>query len=424
MAALLFGIFFVLLLLGVPIATSLGAAGVAGLLEGDFPLAMLAPAMSAAVTKYTLLAVPFFILAGAILEHADISRRIIALAEAVMGDIRGGLAVVSVIVCCFFAAISGSSTATVAAVGGIVLPAMIKQGYDRGTSSALIAAAGTIGIVIPPSIAFVIYASMSETSVTALFAGGILPGLIEGAAFIACMYWLIRKQKFPNLRKYTGRETGKIFLDSIWGLMAPVIILGGIYTGIFTPTEAACVAVVYSLIVGIFIYKSIKLKQLFALTAQAVVSTSSVLFIVSAASIFAWIISTSGIAAAFTSFILGISTNKILILLFINIILIIAGGFIDSISAMYILLPIMLPIIRSLGLSLVWFGVMVVVNLSIGQFSPPVGVNLYVACNITGTPFKEIAIKIWPFVLAAAVALLIVTYIPQIALLLPNLLSN
>ena len=423
MALLLFGVFFFLLLLNIPIAVSLGCAGLIGLMEEGFPLAMLAPTMSSAVTKYTLLAVPFFILAGAILEHADISRRIIALAEAIVGDIRGGLAVVSVIVCCFFAAISGSSTATVAAVGSIVLPAMIKQGYEKGTSSALIAAAGTIGIVIPPSIAFVIYASMSETSITALFAGGIIPGIIEAAAFIVCMYWLIRKQKFPSLRKYTARETWKIFVDSLWGLFAPIIILGGIYFGLFTPTEAACVAVVYSLFVGVVIYKSIRIKQIFDLVAQAVVSTASIMFIVSAASVFAWIIATSGIATAFTNFILNVSTNKYLILLMMNIVLLIAGCFIDSISAMYILLPIMIPIIKALDLSLVWFGVMVVVNLSIGQFSPPVGVNLYVACNITKVPFKEIAVKIWPFVLAGTAALLIVTYIPQLALFLPELLT-
>lgn len=423
-AGVLFGIFFLLVFLNVPIAVSLGLSTLIGLLVSGVDFAMFPSIMYSSIGKFALLAIPFFILAGTIMEYAGISKRLILFAQACVGHTKGGMVIVTVVVACFFAAISGSGPATVAALGSILIPAMVDSGYDKGVSTALMCSSGAIGIVIPPSIAFIVYASISDASVGKLFAGGIIPGLILGSAYAAAAMWASRNN--PNIKsqpKLPRHERWKAFKDAFWGLMTPVIILGGIYSGIFTPTEAAGVAVIYGLIVGIFIYKEIKLKELWKLFVDAAVSSATVMYIVACASVFAWLLTTSHIASDLSSALLSVSSNKYVILLLINIIFLIAGCFLDANSAFYIMIPIMIPIMKALSIDPIYFGVFVTVNMAIGLITPPVGINLYVGCNIAKISVAELCRKVVPFMVAGIIALLIVTYIPQIIMFLPNLMG-
>ncbi|SET08097.1 C4-dicarboxylate transporter, DctM subunit [Natronincola peptidivorans] len=424
MALVLFGIFTGLLLLNIPIAISLGLSTILSLIIFDFPLSMFPQIMYASIGKFTLLAIPFFILAGIIMEYAGISKRLIKFANVLVGHFRGGLAIVTVIVACFFAAISGSGPATVAALGAILIPAMVNAGYDKGMSSALIASAGGIGIVIPPSIAFVVYGVLAEVSIGRLFVAGIIPGLLMGIALILASYYVMRNNE--NLITYPKATTKEIFMafkDAFWGILSPVIILGGIYGGFVTPTEAAGVAVVYGLFVGLFIYKEIKIKDLGELLVKASISSATVLFIIANASVFAWLLTTGRIATDMANALMGLTSSTIGILLIMNVIFIIAGCFIDAISAYYILVPILLPVIRTLGIDPVVFGVFMTVNLAIGLATPPVGINLYVACNISKLSLQEISKKVLPFIVASIIVLLMITFIPQLSLWLPNFLG-
>jgi len=424
MALTLFGTFFVLLILNIPIAVSLGLSTMISLVLNDFPLAMFPSMMYSSIGKFTLLAVPFFILAGIIMEYAGISKRLIKLANVSVGHLKGGLALVTVIVSVFFAAISGSGPATVAALGTILIPAMVTAGYDKGMASALVASSGGIGIIIPPSIAFVVFGVLAEVSIGKLFIAGIIPGLLVGLALVLASLYSLRKNKnLVKMEKSSGKEVWDAFKDAFWGLMTPVIILGGIYGGFMTPTEAAGVAVVYGLFVGLFIYKEIKLDKLGELFVKASISSATVMFIVANASVFAWLLTTGRIASEMAAGLLGITTSKIGILLIMNLIFLVAGCFIDAISAFYILVPIMLPIVNEIGMDPVLFGVFMTVNLAIGLATPPVGINLYVACNIAKIPLKEISYKVLPFILAMLIALMMITFIPQITLWLPSVMG-
>lgn len=420
----LLSIFFALVFANVPIAVSLGLSALAGLYIADFSFAMFPSIMYTAIGKFALLAIPFFILAGVIMEYAGISVRLIRFASVCVGHRRSGLISVVVIVACFFAAISGSGPATVAALGSILIPAMVRAGYDKGMATALMSASGGIGIIIPPSIAFVVYASIADVSVGALFSGGILPGLIVGLAYIlAALYVSRNNENIIQQPKATAGERWAAFKGASWGLLTPVIILGGIYGGIFTPTEAAGVSVVYGLFVGIFIYKEIQFRDLWALFVDAAISSGVVMFIIASASVFAWLLTTSHIASDISSAMLNFGFNKVTMLLIINVIFLIAGCFLDANSAYYILIPILMPVISSMKVDPVHFGVFVTVNMAIGLITPPVGINLYVGCNIATLPVAEICRKIVPFVLAGVVALLIITYIPQITMFLPGILN-
>jgi len=421
----LFGIFFVLVFSNVPIAVSLGLASAAGLAYLGFPMSVIPSILYSGVAKFTLLAIPFFILAGSIMEYAGISKRLVNFANACVGHRKGGLMAVVVVVACFFAAISGSGPATVAAIGPILIPAMVEAGYGKDLPAALVSASGAIGIIIPPSIAFVVYASCTDVSVGALFSAGILPGILVGICYYYAAVWDCRKNKdIIQQPKASAKERMAAMKDAFWGLMTPVIILGGIYAGIFTPTEAAGIAVIYGLIVGIFIYKEIKWKELYNIFMDSAVSSATVMFIVGAAAIFAWILTTSQVAAQLSAAVLSISTDKIVVLLIINVIFLIAGCFLDANSAFYILLPIIVPVLNAIGVDLIHAGVFLTVNMAIGMITPPVGINLYVGCNVAEIPVINIIKKIIPFLIAGLVALMILTFVPQISMFLPTMFGQ
>ena len=423
-ALILFGSFFVLLLLNVPIGLSLGVSSILTLLYENLPVSMVSSNLYSSTSKFVLLAIPFFILGGNIMEKSGISQRLIDFCRTLVGHKKSGMAMVCVIVACFFAAISGSGPATVAALGMIIIPAMTRVGYNKASSTALMSTAGAIGIIIPPSITFVIYGSITGNSVGSLFASGIVPGILMGVMLVIAMVWVSRKEELKLLPKATGKEKWTAFKDAFWGLLMPVIILGGIYGGIFTPTEAAAVSAVYGLIVGLFIYKSITLKDIKRLLADSVSQTAVVMFIVGTASLFAWVLTVTGLAASASNMLIQVSGgNKYIFLLIINVILLIAGCFIDANSASYILVPILYPVAISLGIDGVHMGCIMVMNMAIGLITPPVGVNLYVGCGIANVSLKEISKAVLPFVAASIVALLLTTYIPVLSMFLPKLLG-
>ena len=425
LAAVLFILFAVLLLIGAPIAVCLGASSVVTMIVqgGEKPLetvmSSLPMIVSASTSKFVLLAIPFFILAGNIMEKAGISEKLIKLAEAFVGHRKGGIAIVCVVVACFFAAISGSGPATVAALGVILVPAMIKSGYSPAFSAALMAASGAIGAVIPPSITFVVYGSIADTSIGDLFISGVLPGILMGAAFCIAALLIGRKVNLKTLPRAAGKERWNAFKDAFWGLMMPVIILGGIYGGIFTPTESAAVSAVYGLAVGIFIYRKIGLKEFWDILLDTVSTTATIMFITAAASLFAYVLTRARLDVAISSALESATGGStVIFFIIVNIILLIAGCFLDSTSALYIFTPLFVPVAQALGVNPIHLGTVMIVNLAIGLFTPPVGVNLYVACNVGGVDLKQISKAIIPLLLASLIVLLLVTYIPGISLLL------
>ncbi|WP_342513128.1 TRAP transporter large permease [Sporosarcina sp. FSL K6-1522] len=437
MALILFGLFFLLVMLRLPIAVALAISSIAVLFTGSgvFGLELVADIMYTSVSKFTLLAIPFFILAGVIMEQAGISKRLIDFAQSLVGHKKSGIVFVTVMTAIFFAAISGSGPATVAAIGGILVPAMVKSGYKKETAGALVASSGAIGIIIPPSIAFIVFAVVAgdqlPISIARLFMAGVIPGLMLGVGFIlAAMYVRWRQevksgplQGFTPMPRATGKERWKAFTGALWGLLIPVIILGGIYGGFFTPTEAAVIAVFYGLFVGFFVYKELNMKKMFDILVASSIQTAVVMFIVSAASVYAYIITTEQIAMQISDAMLGLSENPIIILLLVNVLLLIAGMFIDAISAYYIFIPILLPIMIMFEVDPTVFGVFMTVNLAIGLFTPPVGLNLYVATGISKTSLGEISRGVIPFVVSSIIILLLITYVPWFSTFLPDLLN-
>ena len=426
----LFAVFFILLILNVPISICLGVSAIAALLYDGANLTIVATNMYSGISKFLLLAIPFFVLSGNIMAKAGISQRLIRFVDSCVGHKRGGIAIVCVIVACFFGAISGSGPATVAALGAVLIPAMIQQGgFSAPFSTALMATSSSIAIVIPPSIAFVVYSSISGASIDRLFMAGIVPGILMGLALALVVMLEVKKNNIQVTRqKSSAKERWDAFKDAFWGFLMPVIILGGIYGGIFTPTEAAAVSVVYGLIVGIFIYKEIKLKDLFELFVDSAKTTGGIMLIVAAASLFSYVCTIYGISDAASSLLGSVATNQFIFLLIVNVIFLIAGCFVDANSAMYIFIPIMLPVCRALGYDLVAFGIMATVNLAIGQVTPPVGVNLFVAISVKirdgiSVTLQEISRAVVPMIIACIIVLLLLTYIPQITLFLPNLLD-
>jgi C4-dicarboxylate transporter DctM subunit len=422
-ASILFISFAVLLLLNVPIALSLGVASLLAMVAAELPMDMFPMQVYANISKFTLLAIPFFMLAGNTMERAGISDKLITLANKFVGHKRGGLAIVGVVTSCFFAAISGSGPATVASLGVIIIPAMINAGYGKGMSSALMATAGGIGVIIPPSIPFVIYGAIAGVSIGKIFMAGIVPGLLMGAALIIASLLAVKKLDIAPQPKASGKERWIAFKEAFWGLMMPVIILGGIYGGFFTPTEAAAVAAVYGILVGMFVYKKLTINNLYGLMIESAVGSAVVMFIVACAGFFAWFCTTTGISDMASELLLSVSGSKTMFLLIVNIILLIAGCFLDAPSALYIFTPIMLPVATQLGYDPVALGVVMTVNLAIGMITPPVGVNLYVACGVSKITLGQISKAVVPYLIASLIVLFLITYIPEIIMWLPNMMG-
>jgi tripartite ATP-independent transporter DctM subunit len=420
---LLFLGFFLLLLLGTPIAVAIAIPSFLVIWIGELGTPVIAPNFFAGIAKFPLLAIPLFILAGFILERCGISQRVIGFANLLVGHRRGGLAIVAISVCVFFGGVSGSGPADAAAIGAILIPAMYAQGYGKGYSAALIAAAGSTAIIVPPSIALIVYGAITNTSIPALFAAGAIPGLLAGISLLVPAVWVARKKGYGANVATTATEKesiGKSFREAFWGLLAPVIILGGLYGGIFTPTEAAVVAVFYSLFLGVIIYRTLKFKDLYQILVDANQTTAIVMLIIAFAGLFSWAGSTIGILDMLANSLMGASDSSWVVLLLINLLIFIAGMLMDAISVFYIFLPIFIPIIHHFGWDPVWFGVVMTLNLAIGQFTPPVAVNLYVTTQLADIRLEDTFRAVVPMVLAMLIALLIVLLFPVLSLYIPK----
>nr|WP_206699261.1 TRAP transporter large permease [Brevibacillus agri] len=412
----------VLLIINVPIAVALGlSVVVAFIVEGNIPLLVVIQKMFNGTDSFPLMAIPFFLLAGKLMETGGISARLIRFANTIVGNLPGGLAIVAVLGCTFFAAISGSSAATTAAVGGILIPHMVKKGYDVRFSSALHAAGGTIGVMIPPSVPMVLYGVAASTSINDLFIAGIGPGILVAISLIIYAYWVSKKQGWGGGEKHSAKEIWQAFKDAILAILMPVIILGGIYGGVFTSTEAAVVAVVYGLVVGLFVYREIKWRDLGEIFNSAASMTAVIMLIIATANAFGFLMTRENIPQEIAQFMLGITDSTIITLLIINILLLILGTFMETAVTIILLTPILLPIIHTLGIDPVLFGVIMVVNSAIGMLTPPVGINLLVAGNIAKLSNTEIEKAAIPFLILLCVDLMLITYIPEISLFLVNL---
>jgi len=419
----LFGAFAAMLALDFPIALALGLSSLAAISVFRLaPLDFLPQLLFGTADSFTLLAIPFFIFTGLVLGHTSISRRLIDLADCLVGDVPGGLGIVGIIAAVFFAGISGSGPADVAALGLVLVPAMVEAGYDRGFSAALTAASGGIGIIVPPSIALIIYGFIAEVSISKLFLAGVVPGIVVALFLIIVTYVVSKRRGYSGgLGKRRRMPLGAAFRRAFWGLLAPVIILGGIYGGVFTPTEAAAVAVVYGIGVDMLVYRSMSLDDLFGIAVEAGLTSSVIMSIVVTAGLFAWVLNVEGIASTGASFLLSLSSRPAFLLLLINAILIAAGLFLDAISIFYIFLPVFLPVIREIGVDPVHFGIIMTINLAVGQVTPPVGVNLVTASGVSGAALGKISKAALPFIAGETAALLLVTFIPELSMFLPGL---
>ncbi|MCM3713955.1 TRAP transporter large permease [Alkalihalobacillus oceani] len=421
---LLLGIFFLLMILRIPIAISLSLASIITLLATGMAPAMFADIMEASVSSTALLAIPFFIIAGNIINHSGISQRIVRFVELLIGPIPGGLAIVSVIVVTFWGAISGSGPATVVALGPVLIPLMVNAGYNKAFAASIIAAAGGIAVVIPPSITFIVYGVVAEgASVGKLFAAGILPGILMGLAFCVYVFLYSVRHGYKGQVRGSRKEIFRAFWASFLGLLSPVIILGGIYGGIFTPTEAAAVAAFYSLFIGVVAYRQIKRENFMPVMVDSAVDSAMILLITAGAGVMAWLVTTTGIASAVTTLLMGISTNQYIIITVIFFILVMAGFFLDGISITYLFVPLLLPAVMQMGYDITWFGVILVVAVSIGMITPPVAANIYPAAQIAGVSLHAISKQIIGFLITGIIVGLLLLYIPQISLLIPNLLG-
>jgi len=420
-----FGSFIFLLLVGAPIAVALGLSSAIVLNKiMHIPLIVVPQRMFTAVDSFSFLAVPFFMLAGSFMSSGGVTKRLINFANSLVGFIRGGLALVVAVSGMFFAAISGSSAATTAALGSTLLDEMEKSGYDKYFSSAIIAAGGTTGIVIPPSITLVVFGVSAGVSIGDLFMGGFAPGILMGISMCVLSYFLCRKKGIKAQGKFSLIAIFKSFKDSILALTMPFIVLGGIYGGVFTPTEAAAVAAVYGLIIGMFVYKELKLKDLPHVMLKATISTTLIMFIVGGANLFGWILTNAQVPHKVAMYMSSISDSPVVFLMLLNVLLLIVGTLINASAAVVILVPILLPVALSYGIDPVFLGVLMIVNLAIGCITPPVGLDLFVVSGITGIPIEKISKAILPYIVVLVIDLIILTYFPQIILFVPHLLGS
>lgn len=412
MAAVLFISFAVLLLLGVPVGFTIAIAAFITLVAGDVPALMMVQRIFTAQDSFSLIAVPFFILAGDLMSKGAVSKVLVEFAESLLGWIRGGLTIVSVLAGMFFAAISGSGAATTAAVGATLIPELEKRGYHVDKSAALIAAAGTIGVVIPPSVPMVLYAVIAEQSVNTLFRNGFIPGITMGVILIVIALVEARKLNYPKGTPLSVKNVLKTFLHAIWGILMPLIILGGIFSGYFTPSEAADVAVIYSILIGFFVYRDLTPKGLMEIMKNSAKTSSVIMLIIGFSGPFGWVLANWKIPEMISKAVLSVSSNAYIILFLIGLIILVAGVFMETSSAIILLTPVFLPLVKAMGVNLVHFGVVFAVGLAIGMITPPVAINLFVASGITGLPMTKISKAIVPYLIGLIVVFFVILYAP------------
>ncbi|MCC4289285.1 TRAP transporter large permease [Vreelandella aquamarina] len=419
----LFGLFTVLLFLSVPIAISLGLASTAALMiSGKVGINFIPQGLVTAIDSFPLMAVPFFILSGDLMGHGGLSQRLLNVGRIFFGRYSGGLAIIAVATCVFFAAISGSGPATVAAIGAILFPAMVREGYRPSFSAGLVASAGSLGVIIPPSIPMVIYATSANVSVTKMFMAGVIPGLLIGGALVVYAWWQSRKDgQKPQMEKISTREALAILWDAKWALLVPVIILGGIYGGVFTPTEAAAIGVLYGLVVGMFIYRELKFSALYKIFANAALTTATIMLIVGTATVFGRVLAIERIPMMLADAITAAVDSPWVLLLLLNVLLLVIGTFMETLAAIIIMTPILLPLVIALGISPEHFGIVMIVNLAIGMVTPPVGVNLFVASRVAGVSLTEVIRGGLKPLAVLMMVLILLTYVPQLSLWLPSL---
>ncbi len=414
MIVILFGTFALLLLLGIPIAISIGLTVLFILLSQDISLIVIPQRMFAGVDSFPLVAVPFFILAGDLMARGKTSEKLVQFADSILGFLKGGLWVVAVLASMFFAAISGSGAATTAAVGTPLIPELSKKKYEPAYSAALIAAGGCIGVVIPPSVPMVLYAVIADQSVARLFLNGFVPGTLMGLVLISIALSIASRNNYPRGSRFSLKNIGKTFFESIWGLLTPVIILGGIFSGFFTPSEAAVIAVDYALLVSLFVYRDMGWRDFMQTFIKSAITMSVVMFVIAASSALCWVLANWQIPSQIAAAILSFSSNKFILMLLISIVILISGVFMETASALIILTPVFLPLVTELGVNLVHFGLIIVIGLAIGMITPPVAINLYVASTVSGLPIEKISKAVIPFLIGLIVVLLMIVYVPLI----------
>ena len=422
--AFLFIALFSLMLIGVPIAISLGLAGSATIiLFSQDSVRSLSIKLFETSEHYTLLAIPFFLLAGAFMTTGGVARRLIDFANACVGHIRGGLAIAAVLACMLFAALSGSSPATVAAVGSIAIAGMVRSGYPQAFGAGIICNAGTLGILIPPSIVMVVYAAATETSVGKLFMAGVVPGLLLGTLLMVAIYVIAVKKNLPAMPRATLREWLSCARQARWGLLLMVVILGGLYSGKITPTEAAAVAAVYSAFIALFVYKDMTFKQTPKVLLESAKLSIMLMFIIANAMLFAHVLTTEQLPQQITAWVIEAGLSPVAFLLVVNIVLLVAGAFMEPSAIILILAPILFPIASKLGIDPIHLGILLVVNLEIGLITPPVGLNLFVTSAVTGMPLGATVRAAMPWLVLLLLFLILITYVPAISLALPNFLG-
>jgi C4-dicarboxylate transporter DctM subunit len=421
-AAIIFVLLLVLMLTGMPISISLGLTVLTFLFTmTQVPIESVALKLFTGIEKFEIMAIPFFILAGNFLTHGGVARRMINFATSMVGHWHGGLALAGVMACALFAAVSGSSPATVVAIGSIIMPAMVRQGYPKGFGAGVITTSGALGILIPPSIVMVMYSVSTNTSVGKLFMAGVVPGLLLAFCLGMTTWFLARKKNYPRMPKASWGERFAAFRKSAWGLLLIVIVMGGIYTGVFTPTEAAAMSAVYAFVIAVFVYKDMGLKQVPKVLLDSASMSAMLLYIITNAVLFSFLMTSENIPQAMAGWIMDKGFGVVTFLLVVNVLLLLAGNVMEPSSIVLIMAPILFPVAMTLGIDPVHFGIMMVVNMEVGMCHPPVGLNLYVASGITKMGISELTVAVMPWLLTMLGFLLLITYVPQISLWLPNL---
>ena len=414
-------IFAILLIIGAPIAIAIGLSSFIAMIQEGMSIDVFARNIFSGLDSFTLMAIPFFIFAGDLMLVGGTSRRLVDLAKKLVGWVTGGLPIAGVISSMFFASLSGSSPATVAAIGGVMIPSLGESGYSRKFSIGLMTAAGTLGIIIPPSITLLVYGSSAEVSISDLFIAGIIPGTFIGFVLVIVSFIIAKREGHKPEGKASLQELWSSFKSAIWGILLPVIVLGGIYVGVFTPTEAAAVAIVYSLIIGFFVYKEMDVKKLFESTRKSVVISSMIMLVIAASNVFSWYLTYEQIPTKLASIFLEYANTQVIFILMVIIILLIVGMFMDTSAAVLIFVPLFLPLVYELGIDPIHFGIIMIVTLSIGMITPPFGLNLLVAQGRTGESLTQVIKGAFPFIIVLILTAVVIAFIPQISLLLVNL---